>query len=176
MFAGLFLTAQAFATTQDVRITQINGVAPTVTAGALATSDNIAQINGVTPLMGNGATGTGALRVSLASDSTGVVQPGNTANTTPWLANPKFSMVNLAANATTTIKSGAGVLHSIVINTKGIGNTCTVYDNTAGSGTKLATMDTTLSTTAFTYDGVFTTGLTVVIAGGTAADMTFSYA
>ena len=30
---------------------------------------NVAQINGVTPLMGNGTTGTGSLRVSLASDS-----------------------------------------------------------------------------------------------------------
>lgn len=34
---------------------------------------NVAQINGVTPLMGNGATGTGALRVSIADDSTGIV-------------------------------------------------------------------------------------------------------
>lgn len=34
---------------------------------------NVAQINGVTPLMGNGATGTGALRVSIANDSTGIV-------------------------------------------------------------------------------------------------------
>lgn len=34
---------------------------------------NVAQINGVTPLMGNGATGTGAMRVSIASDSTGIV-------------------------------------------------------------------------------------------------------
>lgn len=48
-------------------------------------SVNVAQFNGVTPLMGNGATGTGAVRVSIANDSTGVVQPGNTANTTPWL-------------------------------------------------------------------------------------------
>jgi len=36
-------------------------------------SSNVAQINGVTPLMGNGASGTGALRVSIASDSTGQV-------------------------------------------------------------------------------------------------------
>ena len=41
--------------------------------GALTANQsvNAAQINGVTPLMGNGASGTGALRVSLASDSTG---------------------------------------------------------------------------------------------------------
>lgn len=85
-------------------------------------SSNIAQINGVTPLMGNGTTGTGSLRVTIASDNTAfavnatlqtgsnaigklaanagvdigaveqqgtwTVQPGNTANTTPWLVTP----------------------------------------------------------------------------------------
>lgn len=34
---------------------------------------NIAQINGVTPLMGNGASGTGAQRVTIANDSTGIL-------------------------------------------------------------------------------------------------------
>lgn len=59
-------------------------------------SVNVAQINGVTPLMGNGVTGTGSQRVTIASDNTAftvnaaqsgtwTVQPGNTANTTPWL-------------------------------------------------------------------------------------------
>lgn len=33
-------------------------------------SENTAQINGVTPLMGNGTTGTGSLRVTIASDNT----------------------------------------------------------------------------------------------------------
>jgi hypothetical protein len=33
-------------------------------------SCNVAQINGITPLMGNGVTGTGSLRVTLASDTT----------------------------------------------------------------------------------------------------------
>jgi hypothetical protein len=58
-----------------------SGIAGTNTSGASVTIGsfpdnepfNVAQINGVTPLMGNGATGTGALRVSLANDSTGVV-------------------------------------------------------------------------------------------------------
>lgn len=34
---------------------------------------SVSQINGVTTLAGNGATGTGALRVSIANDSTGIV-------------------------------------------------------------------------------------------------------
>jgi hypothetical protein len=59
-------------------------------------SVNVSQINAVTPLMGNGVTGTGSQRVTIASDNTAftvnaaqsgtwTVQPGNTANTTPWL-------------------------------------------------------------------------------------------
>lgn len=36
-------------------------------------SSNVAQINGVTPLMGNGASGTGAQRVTIANDSTGII-------------------------------------------------------------------------------------------------------
>lgn len=47
--------------------------AGTAIIGALTANQsvNAAQINGVTPLMGNGASGTGAQRVTLASDSTG---------------------------------------------------------------------------------------------------------
>ena len=86
-----------------------------------------------------------------------------------------YAFSNLKANATTTVKSGTGRLHSITINTKGITNTITVYDNTAGSGTTIATIDTTLSQETLTFDLAFTTGLTVVIAGGTAADITITY-
>lgn len=68
-------------------------------------STNTAQINGVTPLMGNGATGTGALRVSIANDSTGVVQPGNTANTTPWI----FTINDGTNSAKVTAASTAAV-------------------------------------------------------------------
>jgi hypothetical protein len=84
---------------------------------------------------------------------------------------------NLSANGTTTIKSGEGVLHAIAINTKGAtGNTATIYDNTSGSGTKIATIDTTSQIQTLLYDINFTTGLTVVLASGTAADITVSYA
>lgn len=86
-----------------------------------------------------------------------------------------YSFSNLKANATTTVKSGAGKLHSISINTKGITNTVTVYDNTAGSGTTIATIDSTLGQASFMFDLAFATGLTIVIAGGTAADITVTY-
>jgi hypothetical protein len=75
---------------------------PALTNKLLVTPDansavNVAQVNGVAVTTGNGVSGTGVQRVTLASDSTGqvalaagsasigTVQPGNTANTTPWL-------------------------------------------------------------------------------------------
>lgn len=79
-----------------------------ILSGAVASSvvqTNVKQINGVTTSMGNGTTDTGTQRVTLSSDSTGLVklatgantigavtqsgtwtvQPGNTPNTSPWL-------------------------------------------------------------------------------------------
>ncbi len=89
--------------------------------------------------------------------------------------NKAGSFINLAANATTTVKSGAGILQAVVLNTKGIGNTVTIYDSLAGSGTKIATIDTTLTIGTLEYDLKFATGLTLVIAGGTAVDLTVTY-
>lgn len=51
----------------------------------------------------------------------------------------------------------------------------TIYDNTAGSGTKIGTIDTTAGVQTFLYDVAFSTGLTIVTAAGTASDMTLSY-
>jgi hypothetical protein len=83
---------------------------------------------------------------------------------------------NLSANGTTTIKSGSGWLHSITINSKGAtGNTATLYDNTAASGTKIATIDTTSQIQTLLFDVAFSTGLTIVLATGTSADLTVSY-
>ncbi len=82
------------------------------TIGALTANQsvNVAQINGVTTLMGNGVSGTGAQRVTIASDSTGTiaatesgtwtVQPGNTANTTAWLMAGGKTNNNAAPGAT----------------------------------------------------------------------------
>lgn len=85
------------------------------------------------------------------------------------------SYLNITTNATTTVKTGSGLLHALALNTRGTGSTITVYDNTAGSGTKIATIDSTLSTTAFIYDVAFKTGLTIVTAGASAADVTVAY-
>lgn len=87
-----------------------------------------------------------------------------------------YTAAHLAAAATTTVKSGAGYLHSIIVNSKGtVASTITVYDNTAGSGTVIAIIDSLGLSGAFTYDIAFTTGLTLVVTGTVAPDVTVSY-
>lgn len=84
------VTGTFWQATQPVSSTQL----PAALVGARLDS-NVGAINNVTPLMGNGVTGTGSLRVTIASDNTAfstnsiqsgtwTVQPGNTANTTAW--------------------------------------------------------------------------------------------
>ena len=87
------------------------------------------------------------------------------------------SFSHITTNTTTTVKSGAGVLRRIVINTKGsIVNTLTIYDNTTGSGTVIGVIDTVNGVSGhFEYGVSFSTGLTIVTANGTAADVTVIY-
>lgn len=87
-----------------------------------------------------------------------------------------YHFSNLAANATTTLKTGAGILHTIVINDAGASaNVITVYDNTAGSGTVIATIDGVATAGTLVFDAQFNTGLTIVIGTGTAANITVTY-
>lgn len=80
---------------------------------------------------------------------------------------------HISSNATTTCKSGSGTLYAVVINTKGASsNTATLYDNTAGSGTIIAGIDTTAVTGTLAYGLHFSIGLTAVTATGTAPDLT----
>lgn len=105
--AGGALKVDGSAVTQPVSLTGNQAV-------------NVAQINAVTPLMGNGVTGTGSPRVTIASDNTAftvnaaqsgtwTVQPGNTANTTPWLMKrsdgTSIEVVDPCSNASLTRNS-----------------------------------------------------------------------
>ena len=83
---------------------------------------------------------------------------------------------NINTNTTTTVKSGAGVLKRIVVNKIGTSsNTCTIYDNTTAAGTIIGKIDPLHTQMVFEYDVVFNTGLTIVTATGTAADLTIVY-
>lgn len=98
--------------------------------------------------------------------------------------------LNITTNATTTVKSGAGKLFGFTVNNNGFttAGTITIYDNTAGSGTKIGTWTVPLSPPGSTLlatvmfppqlglHAAFTTGLTIVTATtAPAADITVLY-
>lgn len=86
-----------------------------------------------------------------------------------------FRYLNITGQATTTVKSGSGILHTICVNTPAATETITIYDNTAGSGTKIGTITVYASTNpCLTYDVNFITGLTLVTATAS-SDITVSY-
>jgi hypothetical protein len=75
--ATLYLPAQLDPSDRDQTVSVTATVGGTVTAtqgvaNATPWNENVKQINGVTPLMGNGVTGTGSLRVTVASDNTAI--------------------------------------------------------------------------------------------------------
>jgi Tfp pilus tip-associated adhesin PilY1 len=92
------------------------------------------------------------------------------------LNNLAFGYNHITTNTTTTVKKGSGVLHAIVINTKGASaNTVTIYDNTSASSPVIAVLDSTSAVGSLNFDAYFSTGLTIVTATGTAPDMTVIY-
>jgi hypothetical protein len=87
-----------------------------------------------------------------------------------------YSYSNITTDTTTTVKSGAGTLHAVCINTLAATETVKLYDNTAGSGTLIGTITeaTGQSPGCLAYDVSFSTGLTVVTATA-AGDLTISW-
>lgn len=85
---------------------------------------------------------------------------------------PYYTYNNITSATTTTVRSGAGVLHSITVNTTAAG-AITIYDNTAASGTKIGTLKSSVAENTYTFDVAFGTGLTIVTAA--ASDITVSY-
>lgn len=73
----------------------------------------------------------------------------------------------IAAAGTNTIKSVPGTLFYIVVGTPVASSTITIYDNTAGSGTVLATITNTTDVKPYflEVEARFETGLTVVTSG-----------
>lgn len=76
----------------------------------------------------------------------------------------RFSPTYISTATTTTVKSGVGFLHSITI-TESVASTIVVYDNTAASGTIIASFVASAGTGTYTFDVSFTVGLTIITAG-----------
>ncbi len=88
---------------------------------------------------------------------------------------PKNSYFNQAGAATSTIKSGAGRLHTVAVNATANG-TLIIYDNTTAAGTRIATCSFSngVSNPTLIYDVEFSTGLTIVTTGAN-LNITVSY-
>jgi hypothetical protein len=86
-----------------------------------------------------------------------------------------YAYKNITTDATTTLKSAPGYLHTVCVNTPAATGTITIYDNTAGSGTKIGTITSFASVGGcFIYDVAFWTGLTIVTATAT-PDVTVTF-
>jgi hypothetical protein len=92
-------------------------------------SVNVSQINGVTPLMGNGVTGTGSVRVTIASDNT-AFSVNNTQQGTASQNVAQFGGTNVS---TGTGASGAGIPRVTIANDSSMVGT--LADNGAAAGT-----------------------------------------
>jgi len=88
----------------------------------------------------------------------------------------EYQYSNITTSTTTIVKEGKGTLKSITINSLGtIASLITVYDNTAASGTKIATINSLTLSGTFLYDVKFTNGLTIVSTGTVAPNITVAY-
>lgn len=84
--------------------------------------------------------------------------------------------ITLAAPTTTVVETGSGILGAIVFNKPVATGVVTVYDNTAASGTVIATITVPANPQPFRleYNIEFVTGLTIVTSVA-AQDITVTY-
>lgn len=166
-------TGASTATLQTTGNTSLNSIdtkTPALSGGRVPVESNLVQ----------GLTDT-QLRASAVPISASALPlpTGAAAESTLAALNNKFntnSFSNINTNTTSTVKSGAGVLKRIVVNKVGASsNTCTIYDSTTATGTIIGTIDPVHMQMVFEYDLVFSNGLTIVTANGTAADITVIY-
>ena len=92
-----------------------------------------------------------------------LMAPGPTYAQQPVIQGPYFYS-NITGQSTSVLKAGPGTLHSITFNAPTATEVVTIYDNAAGSGTKIGTITVPSSPlpVTLTYDVSFGTGLTIV--------------
>jgi hypothetical protein len=87
-----------------------------------------------------------------------------------------FSYQNITGDATTVVKSSAGMLNCITLNAPTATEVITIYDGISTAGTKIGTITVPASPQPVTlfYEVAFWVGLTIVTATAT-SDITVSY-
>lgn len=87
-----------------------------------------------------------------------------------------FAHILLAAPTTTLVKTGAGILHTIVLNNPVATGVIVIYDGISAGGAPIGSITVPASPfpVTLTYDAAFTTGLTIVTQTA-ASDITVTY-
>lgn len=136
-----------------LRVAQVNdgtGVLATVTT--VSTVTNLSQLGGNAIAMNTGTRSAGTQRVTIATDDivpasqsgTWTMQPGNTANTTPWLFSntpatsgglTTYHLVSAASTNATSVKASAGQLYGYYIFNANAAARKVAFHNTAGTPT-----------------------------------------
>ena len=86
-----------------------------------------------------------------------------------------YAAKNITTSTSTLVKNGVGTFGRVTVNTAQVGATVTVYDGIDNTGVKLATIR-AAAQVSLAYGIALATGLYVVTAGGTPADVTIAYA
>jgi hypothetical protein len=103
----------------------------------------------------------GNLKVNLAS-SGNVLQVGLATSSNILPVEERFTYLNITTSTGTLVKSGAGMLHNIVLNSAVASGTVKLYDATVATGTALfATITPIAAPVTMQYDVVLNTGLFV---------------
>lgn len=86
-----------------------------------------------------------------------------------------FTPVEISSKTTTLVKSGAGMIGSIAINTAGSADVITVYDALTATGTPIATITAPAQGTSYCELLKFSVGLCIVTSGTTAGKYGVSF-
>jgi hypothetical protein len=90
--------------------------------------------------------------------------------------NNQYTHVNGLTAGTQIGPTGSIRLHAVSVNTKGAtSNLLTIYDGVSTAGTVVAVIDTTAQPVTLVFDVSLLVGLFIVLAAGTAADLTFAW-
>lgn len=166
-------------TTGNTALTTIN----TTLGSPFQAGGNIGNISGTVSLPTGAATSANQTALSAQIPaSLGIKTSAASLSVTPasdaiyQTAPTGYSFAHISTATTTTVKSGAGVLHTLTVNNLGtVASVTAVYDNIAGSGTVIAVINTLAGQESYLYDVAFATGLTIVTTGTVAPDITVSY-
>lgn len=140
------------------------------TVTTVATVTNLAQMNGAAITMGNGISGTGVQRVTIASDSTGVVGLAAGSQTIGALtANQSVNNAQIAGNTVSTSVGATGTGTQRVVVANGTGRTLVSTGGSAsssGNNTLVSAGTNRLKIYAFSLSTVSTTAVTCIFQDG----------